>query len=277
MVVVVSGPPGIGKTALAVHAAHLAAAHFPGGCWSLAPDAPAPAALPPPADAPGSLFLIDDARSVEQIRHLLPVHPASAAIVTSRTSLAGLAATRGCYMLRLGAFWAEESLQLLRSALGPERVDTDLPAARALADVCGHFPFALTLAASRLLLGHRRSLADHVAWLAADPVRRLSLTADPSMSLLELYQPFLDGLAAETAHAFVTLAATPSERVGLADEFSVRQAADLFGAPETEAERLLEGLVDAGLVEIGPAGGYYVYPLLRTVARAVSELTVARN
>lgn len=125
LLVAIDGVAGAGKTALALHVAHRLAEHYPDGPLFLDlgrhPDGPltAEAALHVLLRAAGSdprevaadlasrtdawrelladrrmLLVLDDAEGIEQVRPLLPDHPGCCVIVTSRTSLAALGATR---------------------------------------------------------------------------------------------------------------------------------------------------------------------------------------
>lgn len=114
---VLSGAPGIGKTALALHTAHTVAAHYPGGCVLLPltrPDGtPKPVreatdhlrgSLAAAAAGHGrTLLILDDVVHPDQVRALLTANAGGAAIVTSRMGLAALVATHGGTVHRLGA------------------------------------------------------------------------------------------------------------------------------------------------------------------------------
>lgn len=297
MVVVVSGPPGIGKTALAVRLAHLVKPHFPGGQWVTwlpGPDAaarpagepgePGPAGQPRPADhagptrpagggageaprpgEPRTLLLIDNATGVDQIEPLLPTDRGSAAIVTARTSLAGLVMKRGSRTLRLDALPGPDSLRLLESMLGARWAAADAPAAHELADLCGHFPFALRVAATRLLTGTERTTAGLVRAIRADPVRKLAMAGDPQMSVHRMLAEFLRGLDRQIAEAFVRIGSSPLP------DLTLGECSALLGRPAADAEQLLEALVDAGLVGGAADGRYHVNGLLRGFCAGVAH------
>ncbi|MFF1420900.1 BTAD domain-containing putative transcriptional regulator [Streptomyces sp. NPDC058280] len=265
-VVVLSGAPGIGKTALALQTAHDAQDSFPGGVFvvsltrqdgSSVTPAEALEGLPlPAAGGPRTLLVLDDVTSADQVRPLLPSVAGSAAIVTSRRGLAGLVATHGGSVYRLGTLEPAESHQLLTAALGSERVDAEPAAAQELARICGHFPLTLRIAAARLLTRPGLRIEDCVAWLADDLPARLSLADDPRMSVPHVFGRALHRLDPRCQQAFRQLGEhegllLPSHALG----------------DSAAAEEALEQLADAGLLEEGPPGPYRMHHLLKIYAR----------
>ncbi|MFE7572041.1 BTAD domain-containing putative transcriptional regulator [Streptomyces sp. NPDC057539] len=265
-VVVLSGAPGIGKTALAQQAAHDAQDSFPGGVFILAmtredgsPVTPAEALahLPPPGAADGAtLLVLDDVTSPDQVRPLLPAAVGSAAIVTSRRGLAGLMATHGGSVHRLSTLEPAESRQLLAAALGADRVAAEPEAAAELGLICGHFPLSLRIAAARLLTRPGLRIADCVAWLAEDLPARLSLADDPRLSVPQVFGGALRRLEPRWQEAF--------HRLG--DHEGLLLPSHALG-DSPEAEEALERLADAGLLEEGPPGPYRIHRLLKIYAR----------
>ncbi|MFJ9030610.1 BTAD domain-containing putative transcriptional regulator [Streptomyces sp. NPDC102274] len=265
-VVVLSGAPGIGKTALARQAAHDTQDSFPGGVFILAmtredgssvPPAEALAHLPPPGTADGAtLLVLDDVTSPDQVRPLLPARPGGAAIVTSRRGLAGLMATHGGSVHRLSTLDPAESRQLLAAVLGPERVAAEPDAAGELARICGHFPLSLRIAAARLLTRPGLRVEDCAAWLAEDLPARLSLADDPRLSVPQVFGGALRRLEPRWREAF--------HRLG--DHEGLLLSSHALG-DSPEAEEALERLADAGLLEEGPPGPYRIHRLLKIYAR----------
>src|SRR6266542_5350375 len=147
------GIAGVGKSALAVRAAHALAAHFPDGqlyvdlrgasASGSSPLAPLEVLGPflralgvdgedVPVELEGAvarfrslltgrrvLVVLANAASAEQVRPLLPAAPGSAAIVTSRQALFML---EGAVILQLDVLSPKESVALLRRLAGTERV-----------------------------------------------------------------------------------------------------------------------------------------------------------
>jgi DNA-binding SARP family transcriptional activator len=190
----VSGTAGVGKTALAVHWAHHAAAKFPGGqlyvnLRGYDPGQPVSAAgalagflralgVPGP-DIPAEqteraaryrsllagkqmLVVLDNASTVEQVRPLLPGTPGCAVLVTSRNSLAGLVARDGAVRLDLDLLPLADAVALLAELTGA-RVAAEPDAAVTLARQCARLPLALRVAAE--LAAARPHVEDH-CWTA---------------------------------------------------------------------------------------------------------------
>ncbi|MFC4494975.1 BTAD domain-containing putative transcriptional regulator [Streptomyces ovatisporus] len=286
--VVVSGAPGVGKTALALQTAHRIRGAFPGGCLVLPlvrPDGSgvttdeateALASLREDADGSSgeargrSLLVLDDALSADQVRPLLPAAEGSAVLVTSRRGLAGLVATHGGLVHRLGTLCPEESRQLLVSTLGEERVAAEPAAADRLASLCGHFPLGLRIAAARLLTRPGLRIADCAEWIAGDVPGRLALTDDPRMSVPNVLDGALGRLEPRLAEAFVRVAGGRSDagqEHGQPDAAVPSGLRPVSAHPPGVTEEMLEQLADAGLLEDGPPGPYRMHELLRRYAR----------
>ncbi|MEU9375494.1 AfsR/SARP family transcriptional regulator [Streptomyces sp. NPDC048255] len=257
---VVSGAPGIGKSALAHQCAYEVQGAFPGGVFSVALARPDGAAvsteealrqLPGPG-AGRRLVILDDAAGAGQVLALLPATGDASVLVTSRRGLAAVVATHGGTVHRLDVLGPAEAYGLLAGLVGEERIGAEAPAAARLARVCGHFPLALRIAAGRLLTRPGLSVADCAAWLAQEPPARLALAEDPRLSVPEVFGQALDALGPESRAAFL--------RLGALDPL----------APLTEAggAGVLEQLVDAGLLEDGPpTTPYRMHDFLRIYAR----------
>jgi transcriptional regulator with XRE-family HTH domain len=173
-VTVVSGGPGVGKTALAVHWAHRVAGRFFDGCLyvdlggrgqPVRPDRALSgflrslgrtgedAAEPELAARYRSLLagrrmlvLLDDAHSAEQVRPLLPGGRTCFVLVTSRDKLSGLVARDGADRIELDRLTGAEAGMLFRNLVGARAIAEPRAVAR-LADQCARLPLAVRVAA----------------------------------------------------------------------------------------------------------------------------------
>ncbi|MEV8001569.1 BTAD domain-containing putative transcriptional regulator [Streptomyces parvus] len=283
LAVLVSGAPGIGKSALAQHAARLVRDAFPGGqllvrmtradgeprsADEVAVDV---AAALGAAGERRALLILDDVVDADQVRPLLtPRGDAGAGlavVVTSRMGLGGLIATHGGWVQRLTTFTEAESYALLLTALGAERVEAEPRAAHRLAAACGHFPAALRILTARLLTRPGLRLADAADWLGDDPLARLTLTDSPDHSVTGLFDRALGRLDPRLSEAFTRLAQGPPAL--LAD----RGPDDEGPVPEAVREQL----ADAGLLEDGPPGPYRIHDLLRAHVRRTARIRDRRT
>jgi DNA-binding XRE family transcriptional regulator len=201
----IGGTAGVGKTALAVHWAHRAAARFPDGQLYVNLRGYDPGEPMTPADALAGflrdlgvggqdipageaeraaryrsllagrriLVILDNAGSAEQVRPLLPGAGSCCAVVTSRDALAGLVAREGAARLDLDLLPLADAIALLRDLIGA-RARADPGAVAALAGQCCRLPLALRVAAELAAARPQAPLAGLVGELAGQQ-RRLGL------------------------------------------------------------------------------------------------------
>ena len=306
----VAGMAGVGKTALAVHWARRVAGRFPDGQlyvnlrgydaegalvtpeeatgWFLSALGVPAAQIPADAQARSGLYrsvlarrrvlvVLDNARDAAQVRPLLPGSAGCLVVVTSRSSLSGLAAGEGARPLRLGPLGAEEAVRLLAARLGPERVAAEPEAVTELAARCGHLPLALAVMAARaaadpdvpleVLAAQLPRIQD--AGAAGQPLTgegpgRLEAldTGDPATSLSELLSWSYRQLSASAAEMFALLG------VHCGPDITVPAAASLAGVSRASAGRALAELADASLAAEHRTGRYVLHDLVRGYAAA---------
>lgn len=298
-IVAVTGTGGVGKTALAVHWAHRMASGFPDGQLYLnlrgyGPDQPVqPAdaletllvaqgversAVPHGLDERAALYrtmlagrrmliVLDNARSVEQVRDLLPGTPDCRVVVTSRDMLAGLVARYGATRIDLDVLTPTESVDLLRQLLGP-RIDADVARAQRLAGQCARLPLAIRIAAE---LAAARPSAP-LSWLVEeldDEGRKLDLLAagdDDETALRTVFSWSCRHLDGTDLAAFQLLGLHPGHHI------KAGVAAALFDVDERAARRSLDTLARAHLVTEPRPGWFGMHDLLR--AYAAEQVTV---
>jgi DNA-binding SARP family transcriptional activator/Tfp pilus assembly protein PilF len=294
----VSGTAGVGKTALAVHWAHRAAAHFPDGQLHVNLRGYDPAQPVTAADAlarflralgvPGqdipadqderaaryrsllagkrAIIFLDNASSIAQVRPLLPGTPDCAVLVTSRDSLAGLVARDGARRIDLDLLPLADAVTLLRSLIG-ERAAADPDATATLADDCARLPLALRIAAELAAAQPAAPLAGLVAELGnlQHRLHLLDAGGDPQTAIRAVFSWSYDHLDGDTARVFRLAGLHP----GL--DFDAYAIAALASATLGHADRELDALVSAHLIQSATPGRYGMHDLLRAYARELAE------
>ncbi|MFE2368370.1 BTAD domain-containing putative transcriptional regulator, partial [Streptomyces sp. NPDC059401] len=294
-VVVVSGPAGAGKSALAVRAAHLLADRFPDGrvqvrvrredgtarsraevlaelgrlCGAAgaAPGAGQPSG-PAAADALAdawqtwlarrrALVVLDDVPEEASVRDLLPRSGASSVLVTARGQLPGLAPV---HRIALPALADGEALELLGKLIGAGRLRTDPGAALRIVRAGGGLPLAVEVSGMRLAVLRHLPLAEYADRLD-DPSGALDELVAGDVSVRRRIASGWQDLADGDRRVLARLA-------GLAADggFTLDRATAALGCGERAAIRAVESLIDAGAVT-SPAGEVTAHAALYEVPR----------
>lgn len=286
--VVLSGAPGVGKTALAVRWAHRVADRFPGGQLYVnlrghgpgEPMSPAAALAAILADLGvrgqqlpeglsartgllrslladrSALLILDNAADPGQVRPLLPAN--GLVVVTSRRQLRGLVASDGARRLVVEPLEPATAARLLRAAApGATAVDR-------LVSLCGGLPLALTIAAD--LLARRPGQA---ASLLSDRADTAPLEVLDAARLRSIFSWSYDALSAEDATMFRLIGLHPGP------DLSLPAASALSGVALRAARGSLDRLLDAHLLEQRRPGHYEQHDLLRAYARELAEQSPA--
>ncbi|EYT84206.1 AfsR family transcriptional regulator, partial [Streptomyces sp. Tu 6176] len=291
-VCLITGAAGVGKTAFALHWAHQHGAAFPDGRLfadlrgfsdTPAPDAGtvlrefllalgvAPQRVPETTAARGALFrtltdgrrllvVLDNARSSEQVRPLLPGGDHCVTLVTSRDRLGGLIASDAARPLPLAHLPAADAEALLASVLGEDRIAAEPEAAARLAGLCDGLPLALRVTAARLaqrpqwtLGAMAHELADEHGRLALLDVEDTGVSAALHLTVQQLPEPAARMFRAIGLHTGSDL-----------DRFA---ASALAGTTPAQAGADLDRLAAAHLLTESVPGRWTPHDLVRLYAR----------
>ncbi|WP_223189082.1 AfsR/SARP family transcriptional regulator [Streptomyces sp. TRM68416] len=291
-IIALDGMGGSGKTTLAVRAAHRLADHYPDGQLFIDLRGFTPGERPlQPAVALESLLrslgvpdeqlpegteertalwrvtvarkrvliLLDNAADPSQVIPLLPASSGCLVLITSRGRLVDL---DGAEWIGLGMLAPEESATLLAETLGAERTAAEPEAVAELAELCGRLPLALRIAAARLRNRPRWTVA-HLVERLSHETRRLDELSTGRRSVTATLELSYQALSASGRAGFRLLGQHPGT------EIDVWSAAALTGTSVQEAEDLLEGLLDAHMMQQHALGLYSFHDLVRSFARSL--------
>lgn len=304
-IVVIGGPGGIGKSALAVHLAHAVAGRYSDGVLyidlhgsgsGLRPLSPLEAlgqllrslgldgfAVPTAVDeaatryrsltsARNVLIILDNVLDVRQVRPLIPAGPGCAVVITSRQALTSI---DGARHLNLPGLDQSASTALLARIAGPDRINAEPEAAEHVVRLCGGLPLALRIVTARLAARPDWTLS-YLADRLSDSTRRLdtleyadlAVRASIAVSLQHLQE---EPTGEDTVHLFALL--------GLLDTptYTPAAGAALADRPERTVEAALDRLLDARLLESAGPGRYRMHDLVRLYAHERANTIVQES
>ncbi|MFC9477919.1 AfsR/SARP family transcriptional regulator [Streptomyces griseus] len=300
--VTVSGPGGVGKTALAVQAAHRLRSAYPDGRLfaALAGSRTQPAsatavlgrflrALGVPATAVPDdpeervdlyrgllaerriLVVLDDAYNEAQLAPLLPASGTCGVIATGRVRLGGLG---GAHRVELREMSEADSAALLRGSTGGRLATASGAELSELVRLCARLPLALRIAGSLLVSRPHWRPADLVSRLA-DEQHRLDALRYRDLEVRASFGLSYEGLRPGARRLFRLLGLLE------APDFPLWAAAAAVDTGLREAQELLDELVDVHLLDVRlpdasgtPYGGqarYAFHDLIRAYARERAE------
>jgi tetratricopeptide (TPR) repeat protein len=300
---------GVGKTALAVHAAHQVTSEFPElfpdghlfldlhgytpgvspmtaneALRSLLRQLGVPHEIIPAKQVPRealyrstlagkrALIILDNAKDAAQVRPLLPGTATCLVIVTSRETLRSL---DGGSVLRLETPPEAEAITLFRKVAGPDQAgpdDSALPADPELAEIvrlCGYLPLAVQIAAARLIRRPALGLSDLLDELREEH-GRLSHLQDKDRGVRAAFQASLRYLDPAEKELFTRLGRVPGT------DFDVCAAASLAAAGIDQTRERLESLLDQHLLLQRSPGRYELHDLARLYARELADAGAAQ-
>ncbi|MER7419548.1 BTAD domain-containing putative transcriptional regulator [Micromonospora peucetia] len=296
-VAVVTGMAGVGKSTLALHAAHLSRATFPDGQlyadlggargnavephdvlgWFLRSLGHAESAIPKGLDDRVRLYrsqlagrrllvMLDGTADYAQVAPLLPGDPGCQVVVTSRLRMPELT---GATSIEVGTLNREQALALLGRIIGAERVAEEADAADRIVELCGRLSLGVRVTGSRLLARPHWSLG-YLADRLADERYRLDELRLGSMDVRER----LDS----SYHQLADLGQLALRRLALlrAPAFPSWCTAEVLGVSRHDGEEVGENLVDARLLEIVESDGgrrqrFRFHDLVRVFAREKAD------
>jgi len=289
----ISGPPGVGRSSLAVHVAQLGRQSYPDGqlfvdlggpgrprvdvrdvlAWFLRALGATADQIPCDTQERAQVYrsmlarrrvlvVLDNAASDEQVHLLLPAGAGCGVLITSTEPLAAVPLN---HQIDLGPFDMDEALAFLRRAGGQDRVQLERPAAVELVDSCGRFPLALRILSLQLSRKPHWSLRRMVAHLHSDATRLDRLQAG-ALHIRPALDRLFDAIEEGRLTQIRLLADLPTP------SFTADAVGRFLGMSENLAEHVLEHLLDRRLLEVvGHDSGrrplYGFPPLTRLAAR----------
>ncbi|MEV7678065.1 tetratricopeptide repeat protein [Streptomyces sp. NPDC088341] len=211
------------------------------------------------------LLILDNVRDENHVRPLLPGLGASAAIVTSRRQLHGLAIREGAELVDLAPLDQHDATELLRTRLGEDRMRTAVPFISDLVEHCAGVPMALGIMAARIAQ-RPQALAGIVRDLRQEDTRLRSLDlGSENLSVRLLFETSRKQLAPGAARLLWRLAVHPGPTVSWA-ALRAFEPDDPVGVNDAIDELIRMSLVTEPILE-----RYSLHDLVRVYAGELAD------
>jgi tetratricopeptide (TPR) repeat protein len=295
VITAIAGTAGIGKTTLATRWATNVRHRFPDGQLhvdlrgfdSRAELDPAQAlhgflealgvaaaAIPGDPDARSALYrslvaerrmlvLLDNARSADQVRPLLPNSPTCFVLITSRNRLDSLVVREGAHRIELDVLPVADAVRVLACHIPASRLAAESDAVLRLVDLCARLPLALSVVAARAANQPHMSLG-HLAEQLRDERDRLDVLdlGERDLDVRAVLSWSYRVLSAPAARLFRLIGLHPGPDI---DVLACAAIADGKVGP------LLTELTAAHLLDEHQPGRYRFHDLLRVYAKECAE------
>ncbi|MFF0744464.1 BTAD domain-containing putative transcriptional regulator [Streptomyces sp. NPDC004111] len=209
------------------------------------------------------LLILDNATSVDQVRPLLPGTPTGLVIVVSRWGLSGLIAQDGARRLVVEPLRGQDASRLFTGIVGETLVAEYREEADRLIAACEGLPLALRVAATLIKISPFPGTTLRRLSHTTDLTSALYLTGDANSTLTTVFDWSYDALPADAAHLYRVLGRSRHP------ELTPSAGAVLSGLTPEECRRALDALVDAGLLREVAPDRFRMAALLHAHARGV--------
>ncbi|MQY04100.1 hypothetical protein ACRB68_21490 [Actinomadura sp. RB68] len=293
--IVVTGAPGIGKSALALRLARLAADAYPDGqfhidlsLWTagnnqvdlvqvllqtLRPSEALPEGRARQIIVLRSLLsrcrvllLMDDIASEEALAEILQMDGPFAIVCTSRAKLSGL--TGYVHFIELSQMPVHDGTELVRAISGPDRLTSEQVSA--LVEACAGHPLALHVATAHLARRPRANIDRLIADIT-NPERGVRALRAGQTALEPVLESSFTALSSEQADLFITLGILPYMSV-TADVVAATtvEPHELDNACIDDVIGLLDSLFELSLIEQVEQDRFVLHEILHRFARLKS-------
>ncbi|HEU5209438.1 MAG TPA: tetratricopeptide repeat protein, partial [Longimicrobiales bacterium] len=230
--------------------------------------------IPPDMDAKASMYrslvaeksiliVLDNAATVTQVRPLLPGSERCLVVVTSRSSLPGLAVRDGAQRIAVKTLTDDEAVTLLRAVTVRYRTEDSADDLAELARLCARLPLALRIAAERAAGRPKMPLSELIQDLRDESALWDALSTEndeEADAVRTVFAWSYRALPKSTARLFRLLGLHPGP------QFTLAAAAALAGQSPSKVRSQVDDLIRANLLEHICSDCYQFHDLLRAYA-----------